>query len=103
MFVLLLWELTQRYPQAKKIHVILDNYAIHTTRLVQQSLATPLGRRLRLRFLPPYCPDHNRIERTWADLHANVTRNHQCSTMPQLMRNVRSYIRRHNHRRPSTV
>lgn len=103
LFVLLLWELTQRYPQAKKIHVVLDNYAIHTTKLVQESLATPLGRRLRLHFLPPYCPDHNRIERTWEDLHANVTRNHKCSTMPQLMRNVRSYIRRHNHRRPAAA
>jgi transposase len=103
LFVLLLWELTQRYPQAKKIHVVLDNYAIHTTKLVRESLATPLGRRLRLHFLPPYCPDHNRIERTWEDLHANVTRNHKCSTMPQLMRNVRSYIRRHNHRRPSAL
>jgi putative transposase len=43
LFVLLLWELTQRYPQAKKIHVVLDNYAIHTTKLVRESLATPLG------------------------------------------------------------
>lgn len=103
LFVLLLWELTQRYPQAKQIHVVLDNYAIHTTRLVQESLATPQGRMLRLHFLPPYCPDHNRIERTWEDLHANVTRNHHCQTIQQLMRNVRSHIRRHNHRRPSAV
>lgn len=103
LFVLLLWELTQRYPQAKRIHVILDNYAIHMTRMVAESLATPLGRRLRLHFLPPYCPDHNRIERTWQDLHANVTRNHQCAKMPQLMRNVRSYIRRRNHRRNTTA
>jgi transposase len=103
LFVLLLWELTQRFPRAKRIHVILDNYAIHTTRLVEESLQTPLGRKLRLRFLPPYCPDHNRIERTWEDLHANVTRNHHCATMSQLMRNVRSYIRRHNHRRPSAA
>jgi transposase len=99
LFVLLLWELTQRYPRARTIHVVLDNYAIHRTQIVQTSLATPLGRKLRLHFLPPYCPDHNRIERTWQDLHANVTRNHKCSTMPQLMRNVRAYIRRHNHRR----
>jgi hypothetical protein len=103
LFVLLLWELTQRYPQAKRIHVVLDNYAIHTTKLVAESLATPLGRKLRLHFLPPYCPDDNRIERTWQDLHANVTRNHRCATMPQLMRNVRSYIRRRNHRHTSAA
>lgn len=103
LFVLLLWELTQRYPRAKRIHVILDNYAIHTTRLVAESLQTPLGRKLQLHFLPPYCPDHNRIERTWQDLHANVTRNHRCPTMSQLMGNVRSYIRRRNHRQCSAA
>ena len=32
-----------------------------------------------LHFLPPYCPDHNRIERLWKDLHDNVTRNHTLS------------------------
>ncbi|WLD14852.1 transposase [Planctellipticum variicoloris] len=34
-FVLLPWELTQRYPRAKKIHVDLDSSAIHTTRPVR--------------------------------------------------------------------
>lgn len=96
LFVLLLWELVQRYPRAKKIHVILDNYAIHTTKLVLSCLDTREGCRLKLHFLPPYCPDHNRIERTWQDLHANVTRNHKCANMADLMRNVRAYIRRHN-------
>jgi transposase len=32
-----------------------------------------------LHFLPPYCPDDNRIERLWKDLHDNVTRNHKVS------------------------
>ena len=59
-------------------------------------LVTPEGRRIRLHFLPPYCPDHNKIERTWQDLHANVTRNHRCSTMTELMRDVRNYLRKHN-------
>jgi putative transposase len=96
LFVLLLWELVQHYPRAKTIHVILDNFSIHSTRLVESCLETPHGRRLKLHFLPPYCPDHNRIERTWQDLHANVTRNHRCTDMPHLMQRVRSYIRTHN-------
>lgn len=96
LFVFLLWELVQRYPMARKIHVILDNFAIHKTPLVQSCLNTPEGSRLVLHFLPPYCPDHNRIERTWQDVHANVTRNHKCKTMADLMRNVRTYIRSRN-------
>lgn len=96
LFILLLWELVQHYRQARVIHVILDNYSIHSTQQVQLSLKTPEGKRLKLHFLPPYCPDHNKIERTWQDLHANVTRNHKCANMAELMRNVRTYLRRRN-------
>jgi len=39
--------------------------------------------------LPPYCPNDNRIERLWQDLHANVTRNHTCVNMDELMTKVR--------------
>lgn len=96
LFILLLWELVQRYRNAKAIHVILDNYSIHSTEQVRLSLATEEGQRLHLHFLPPYCPDHNRIERSWRDLHANVTRNHTCDEMTSLMRNVRNYLKKTN-------
>lgn len=96
LFILLLWKLTQHYHTAKKIHVILDNYSIHSTQQVQLSLQTPEGQRIELHFLPPYCPDHNRIERAWQDLHANVTRNHTSTTIDELMTEVRRYLRRHN-------
>lgn len=96
LFILLLWELTQHYPEAKKIHVVLDNYSIHHTEQVKMSLETEQGRRIELHFLPPYCPDDNKIERAWQDLHANVTRNHTCPDMGQLMQNVRRYLKKHN-------
>ena len=64
LFLYLLWELVQHYRDAKVIHVILDNYGIHKTRQVEVSLQTEAGRKLRLHFLPPYCPNHNQIERT---------------------------------------
>jgi len=96
LFILLLWELHLHYPEAKTIHVILDNYSIHHTEQVRLTLATEAGQRFALHFLPPYCPDHNKIERTWQDLHANVTRNHRCSTMSQLMKNTRAYLRKRN-------
>lgn len=98
LFIRLLWELHQRYPGAKKIHVVLDNYSIHSTEQVRQSLTTEAGRRIQLHFLPPYCPDHNKVERTWQDLHANVTRNHACSDIAELMRQVRAYLNRRNNK-----
>lgn len=96
LFICLLWELLQRYPDAKTVHVILDNYSIHSTAQVAASLATPEGKRIELHFLPPYCPDHNKIERTWKDLHDNVTRNHRCPDMRSLLREVRAYLRCRN-------
>lgn len=96
LFILFLWELVSRYSTAKRIHVILDNYSIHHTEQVRVSLATPHGQRLKLHFLPPYCPDDNKIERVWEDLHSNVTRNHRKPTMPELMSEVRHYLRQRN-------
>jgi len=50
------------------------------------------GFRIVLHFLPPYCPDENKIERLWRDLHSEVTRNHTCRTMNELMDNVRAFL-----------
>jgi transposase len=94
LFIRLLWHLANHvYPQAKCIHIILDNYKIHSSERTQLALGA-LGTRIQLHFLPPYCPDHNRIERTWRDLHDNVTRNHQCRTMDDLMHDVRHYLKK---------
>ena len=56
-----------------------------------------------LHFLPPYCPDHNKIERVWQDLHANVTRNHRCASMAELMNEVRYYLRKRNKQKISAA
>jgi putative transposase len=97
LFVDLLKTLTMVYARARVIHVILDNFKIHSSHAIGIALAH-FARRVRLHFLPPYCPDHNRIERVWQDLHANVTRNHQCATMTELMREVRYYLRKRGRR-----
>jgi transposase len=92
LFVALLAALLEEYPEARVIHVILDNFRIHHSRIAQAALHT-FGGRIRLHFLPPYCPDANRIERLWLDLHAEVTRNHQQPTMDDLMNHVWRFIR----------
>jgi transposase len=93
LFLELLYKLaTKTYPNAKRIHIILDNYGIHDSHQVRLALKSAAAQTLKLHFLPPYCPDHNRIERIWKDLHDNVTRNHRCTTMDELMADVRSYL-----------
>jgi len=91
LFYLLLEKLLERHPR-QVIHVILDNYVIHKTLPIKDLLCSEEGRRIHLHFLPPYCPDYNRIERVWQDLHANVTRNHKCQSISELMRNVQTYL-----------
>ena len=88
LFIELLKKLLKVYADKRLIHVIVDNYAIHASRQTRAWLGEH-GRRLRLHFLPPYCPDDNRIERrVWREVHANVTRNHDCDSIEQLMGEV---------------
>jgi len=77
--------------RVRKIHLIVDNYGIHSSHATRRVLDA-LGGRIVLHFLPPYCPDSNRIERVWQDFHANVTRNHRCKTMNNLLSNARRYL-----------
>jgi transposase len=93
--IALLEELVRRYAGARVIHVILDNFKIHDSQATRAAVAALEGKVV-LHFLPPYCPDHNRIERTWKDLHDNVTRNHRCATMDELMEQVVRYLRDRN-------
>lgn len=97
LFCKLVWRVAAEYRAAKRIHLIVDNYVIHTSKKTQRFLAE-LGGKVVLHFLPPYCPDDNRIERVWLDLHANVTRNHRCKTMADLMEHVAAFLRAYNRR-----
>lgn len=98
LFLNLLRAILEAYPRTKKIHLILDNDIIHKCAPVQAWLRL-WGHRFRLHFLPPYCPDENWIERIWRDLHANVTRNHRCRSIGELLEAVRRYLnaRFHTH------
>jgi len=79
------------------IHVIVDNARIHpsqyTRRTIEGMPVTAV-----VHFLPAYCPEENPIERVWLDLHANVTRNHQCPTIEALVHEVTYYLRKRNRR-----
>lgn len=77
LFLRWLVKLWQRYPEAQVIHVIVDNYSIHTSQLTQWAVKCA-GGRIKLQPLPTYSPKYNKIERVWEDLHGNVTRNHTC-------------------------
>jgi transposase len=56
---------------------LVGNYRIHNSTIVTPVLGDYLAGKIVVHFFPPYCPDDNRIERVWQDLHANVTQNHR--------------------------
>lgn len=91
LFVQLLAILRRDYRRSRVIHLIVDNYSIHKSRETQSALEAMRGR-IRLHFLPPYSPEHNRIERLWKQLHDNVTRNHIHCTMISLRQDVVRFL-----------
>ena len=95
LFLSMLGRLLKAYPNAKMIHVVLDNFRIHSSKQVQAWIKQH-GHRIRLHFLPPYCPDDNKIERNWRDLHAAVTRNHTCKSIEELMAEVERWLNERN-------
>ena len=90
LFVELLAELDAHYADASLIHVVLDNYVIHKS--VETHRALREYPRIRLHFLPPYCPDHNPIELLWLNLHTQVTRNHRYSDLVSLCAAVAHFL-----------
>jgi putative transposase len=84
LFVAHLHELRRRLRRYKKIHVILDNAKFHESRLVWEFLGR-YGERVILHFLPRYAPECNPIERVWWHLHDEITRNHRCHDIEELL------------------
>lgn len=102
LFIAMLKKLLKVHADKKTIHVILDNFSIHSSRQTQDWL-TEHGQKIRLHFLPPYCPDDNRIERKlWREVHANVTINHDRDDIDELCADVVGYMMAQN-RRVNTV
>ena len=66
--ILLLMAIAAMYSGKRLIHVFLDNARYHHANLVRQWLAQP-GCRVRLHFIPTYCPHLDPIERLGGLMH----------------------------------
>lgn len=102
LFVRHLDDLRQHLRRYRVIHVICDNAIFHDPEhcgKVRQYLAQ-WGHRIQLHFLPKHDPKSNPIERVWWHLHEEITRNHRCRTMQELLDLVFDWL---EHRRPIVV
>ncbi|WP_220017680.1 transposase [Candidatus Rhabdochlamydia oedothoracis] len=62
----------EKYPFAQRIVVICDNAAYYRSKIVANYLKTS---RVEIKFLPPYSPDLNLIERLWRFMNKKVRNN----------------------------
>jgi transposase len=62
------------FPSKRWIHVFLDNAKYHHAKIVQEWLARP-DCRIKLHFIPAYCPHLDPIERLWGLMHKHITHN----------------------------
>ena len=74
------------------IDVFLDNARYHHAKLVQERSAPP-GRRIKLHFIPTYCPHLIPIERLWGLTYINVTHSKCYATCAQFADATLSFLR----------
>jgi transposase len=94
LFLAHLDELRRRLRRYRVIHVICDNAVFHDPercRKVKQYV-NRWGHRVQLHFVPTYAPETNPIERVWWHLHEEITRNHPCRDIEELLKLVFDWL-----------
>jgi transposase len=94
LFLAHLDDLRRRYRGYRKIHVICDNARFHhpeRCKKVQEYLRK-WAHRIELHYLPLYAPETNPIERVWWHLHDQITRNHSCFDITQLVHMAMNWL-----------
>ena len=91
--IALLAAIERQFPARRRIHVFLDNARCHHAKPVREWLARPRCR-IRLHFIPPYCPHLNPIERLWGAMHKALTHNRCSPTLRSFQTEVLTFLRR---------
>ncbi len=65
-------KLEEQYPHAKRIIAICDNASYYRSKLVTEYLKNS---RIEIKFLPPYSPNLNLIERLWRFMNTKIRNN----------------------------
>jgi transposase len=90
-------EQLRHYFHQRRIHVICDNARFHTiqgSKVVRAYLASH-GDRIVLHYLPAYSPQTNPIERVWWHLREQITRNHKCDCIEELVKLTMAWLDEH--------
>ena len=88
-------DLRRRLRRYKKVHVICDKAGFHTSHEVIEYLWEHEGR-IEVHLLPSHSQDLNPIERVWWHLHEEITRNHRCRDLGELLDRVFAWLGQEN-------
>lgn len=88
----LLMKIEAANPDKSKIHIFLDNARYHHAKVLKPWLQSP-DRRVKLHFLPPYCPHLNPIEPLWGLMHKHVTHNKHYATFSEFTQAVLGFFK----------
>src|SRR5260370_1504785 len=91
--IALLVAIEATYSGKTWIYVFLANATYPHAILVREWLGQP-GRRIRLHFIPSYCPHLDPIERCWGVMHEHVTNNRSYETFAQFKSAILRFLRR---------
>jgi transposase len=90
--IMLMRAIEAMYPGKRLIHLFLDNARYHHAKLVQAWLARS-GCRIKLHFVPAYCPHLDAIERLWGLMHKHVTHNRCHETFADFKAAILTFLR----------
>jgi transposase len=91
MMIAFLAEVRKEYPDTQQtVHVFLDNARYNHARLVTAE-ATKLG--IMFKFLPPYSPNLNLIERLWKFMKKKVTANKYYKTFGEFTKAIDDFFK----------
>ena len=90
--IMLLMAIEPMYPGKRMIHLFVDNARYHHAKLVQAWLARP-GCRIKLHFIPAYCPHIDPIERLWGLMHKHTTHNRCHATFADFRAAILTFLR----------
>jgi transposase len=90
--IMLLRAIEAMYPGKRLIHLFVDNARYHHARLVQVWLARP-GCRIKLHFIPTYCPHLDPIECLWGLMHKHITHNRCHATFADFRVAILTFLR----------
>ena len=84
-------KIESKHPDADAIYIIIDNARYYHSHLLKEALE---GTKIKLKFLPPYSPNLNLIERYWKFFKKKVLNNRYYATFEEFREAAKSFFRK---------